>query len=127
MDVPEVGGGMTAEELHAPEVEWATRRRRMGQRQRQRIRQLQDCQDDWHPNNEWRQPAGGEEDNNVADVTSDWDEYIAVRDSTVRVELSGTELGDVDLKSLVRHLDGFLQRYSVRNRGHYALDIDLSC
>lgn len=46
---------------------------------------------------------------------------------TVRVELSGTELGDADLASLVKHLDSVMQHYVGRTDGKYILNIDLSC
>mmetsp|Transcript_61757 Transcript_61757/g.199080 ORF Transcript_61757/g.199080 Transcript_61757/m.199080 type:complete len:600 (-) Transcript_61757:192-1991(-) len=56
-----------------------------------------------------------------------WDDYIVIKGSTVRVELSGAELGDSDLAVLVRHLDSLMQRHSERTDGKYVLNIDLSC
>lgn len=61
------------------------------------------------------------------DEGSEWDEYITVKDSTVRVELSGAELGDADLKELMQYLDEYMERYVDENGGHYNLNIDLSC
>merc|ERR1719498_984151 len=42
------------------------------------------------------------------------------------VHLHEAELGDADLKALVKHLDTFMQNY-VKNHGSYVLNIDLSC
>ncbi|MAC17875.1 MAG: hypothetical protein CMC97_06215 [Flavobacteriales bacterium] len=58
---------------------------------------------------------------------SDWDEFITVRDQIVRVDLSGLDLGDADLKALMRHLDGFMRRYVESTHGVYSLNMDLSC
>jgi len=56
-----------------------------------------------------------------------WDDYIVVKGSTVRVELSGAGLGDADLAALVRHLSSLMQRDTERTDGQYILNIDLSC
>lgn len=59
--------------------------------------------------------------------TWDWDDYIITKGWTVRVELNGRELGDSDLESLVRHLEGVMLRFIEQTDGKYALSIDLSC
>jgi hypothetical protein len=82
---------------------------------------------EWQPKEDWNQSDWNWESNNWGEEASEWDEHIIVKDSTVRVELSGAELGDADLKALVRHLDSFMQRYAEKNSGHYVLNIDLSC
>jgi len=85
---------------------------------------------DW-PNEEgdWDEDAWGEswDDNAVwGEDQSEWDEYIHVKDSIVRVDLHEAELGDADLKALMKHLDTFLQNYT-KIHGSYILNIDLSC
>lgn len=59
--------------------------------------------------------------------TFDWDDYIITKGWSVRVELNGTELGDSDLESLVRHLDEVMHRFVEQTSGKYVLNIDLSC
>jgi len=56
-----------------------------------------------------------------------WDDYIVTKGSTIRVELSGAELGDADLADLVWHLDCIMPRCVERTDGKYTLNIDLSC
>mmetsp|Transcript_38268 Transcript_38268/g.110530 ORF Transcript_38268/g.110530 Transcript_38268/m.110530 type:complete len:553 (+) Transcript_38268:80-1738(+) len=56
-----------------------------------------------------------------------WDDYIVRKGSTIRVELSGAELGDADLADLVSHLGSSMQQYMQGTDGKYILNIDLSC
>jgi hypothetical protein len=88
-----------------------------------------DWQDEWKkPQDKWQNQDWGWEGAEAWDGEdgSEWDEYVSVKDSTVRVDLSGAELGDADLKELVRHLDGFMKSYVAKTQGHYVLNIDLS-
>lgn len=78
----------------------------------------------WYAEDAW-QEWDWEED--LWDEGSEWDEYITLKDSTVRVELSGAELGDADLKELMQYLDEYMERYVEDNGEHYILNIDLSC
>mmetsp|Transcript_47466 Transcript_47466/g.88921 ORF Transcript_47466/g.88921 Transcript_47466/m.88921 type:complete len:1023 (-) Transcript_47466:174-3242(-) len=80
-------------------------------------------EDDWGQN-DWTWDATGA---CWGEDQSEWDEYIQIKDGTVRVDLKGAELGDADLKALVRHLDNFMQSYVEKTHGVYSLNIDLSC
>lgn len=58
----------------------------------------------------------------------EWDHFVSMRESTLRVELCGSQVRDRDLPSLFRHLEQLIQSQTERNsKGKMNHDIDLSC
>lgn len=88
----------------------------------------------WKPRGESDRQAAAEavESGNAwhgQDWDWDWRNYINVKDSTVRVELSGMNVSDKDLPSLFQHLETVLQRHLTTkgSKDKVLLNIDLSC